>query len=241
VSGRTPLSRERPSWAVYGAGALLVLGSAGAILYQGASLRSAERRAADQAARIDALQNELEPLKSTLLRLEMDRSSTRLTATRELSAAVHEMVRGEMSNEARVAPAPSLVASTASPASKTEGPSSEEIRDSMEARFHGENADPSWSHEATEKLHDGISPLVPNGSHLRDVECRSSICRVEVTLPNVDAYRAFVQTAYLRPQTHCNGPMMSTVLRTESNGDITSVAYFTRPGTPPPYPEQNHN
>lgn len=59
------------------------------------------------------------------------------------------------------------------------------------ARFEQETSDPGW-HAASE-LGSKLNEVLPAGSALRSLECRSSMCRIETTHRDLEAYRAFTE------------------------------------------------
>jgi hypothetical protein len=68
-------------------------------------------------------------------------------------------------------------------------------------------------------------------SSLRSLECRSTLCRVEVQHTDVEAHKRFVERAILSPGKRWEGLMMATLGEGSGEGGFTSVAFFARVGT----------
>jgi hypothetical protein len=100
-------------------------------------------------------------------------------------------------------------------------------RDALDARFYGENRDPSWSRATEAALARDVARSLPTQSQVRSIECRDAMCRVESSHGDSETYREFVDRALMAPDVW-RGPVMATILQRESNGGIVSVAFLGR-------------
>jgi hypothetical protein len=97
--------------------------------------------------------------------------------------------------------------------------------------FSLEPVDREWSSSAQAKLQTGVSALIPKTSQVVSLECRTSLCRVQVHHRNLDDYRSFTQDAYLKGDTHIwNGQMFSTLVGDPTTDGVTTVAFLAREG-----------
>jgi hypothetical protein len=91
------------------------------------------------------------------------------------------------------------------------------------ARFASERIDAAWASETRSQLETDLGKVSGADASVRTVECRTSICRVEVAVANNDAGAMFVQS-WLRGRTF-DGPGYVT------QADGAMVMYLGRPGT----------
>jgi hypothetical protein len=61
----------------------------------------------------------------------------------------------------------------------------------MEGTFEKEPVEQSWSRGAEAHIHQTVVPFLSGRSEINSIECRSSMCRMEATLENIDVYRKF--------------------------------------------------
>ncbi len=174
-------------------------------------------------SRLDALEKEVAALRA-------ERGALRPAAS--LPPALSTASSGPM-NSSRDAEPP------ASPVSSVPRKSSTEIRDDNETRFYSEPSDPDWGKSTAAQLQDQLSSIAPAGSTIREVDCRSTLCRVEASHPNAQSYQDFVQSTYFGASFSWEGPMMITVLHKQDDGEIESVAYLARKGAPAPFPARS--
>lgn len=106
----------------------------------------------------------------------------------------------------------------------------QDVRDGLSARLYAESYDPSWSAAARKRIEERLSAALPGGSRLVSVDCRSSICRAEVSQPDFDAHRKFVQAAFADPSVSWEGPTMVTLGEEPGSRMVTSVAFLAREG-----------
>jgi hypothetical protein len=77
------------------------------------------------------------------------------------------------------------------------GPDQRQIRDRFAALFAGDGADPNWTPSAESDARDRLTALLPQGSRLDSIECRTQLCRIETTHASVEAYNRFVHAVFL--------------------------------------------
>jgi hypothetical protein len=190
-----------------------------AILQMNAKLGNSEREAKAQAKHVAELSNQL---------ARMQDSMQTQSAEGPRTSTIIVQAPG-------VAPvAPQGSAATQAPgAAPAPGMTPQEMNDSVEASFVSEGTDPSWSHQATDTARAAIASRLPAGGRVDAVECRSSICRVEATLPNQQAYREYAFPRRRHLDDAWEGPSMVTLLHTESDGAVVSVSYLGRAGSGP--------
>ncbi len=101
----------------------------------------------------------------------------------------------------------------------------------VEAAFVGELVDRSWASDAGRELRSRLRSQIANTSSLRDVDCRSSLCRVEMIHPNADTADEFIHKAFLSPEDRAwPGPGMTLPPQENSDGTLTVVVYLGREG-----------
>jgi hypothetical protein len=110
-----------------------------------------------------------------------------------------------------------------------------EVARSFEVTFYGENADVDWVSSARSTLQGRVSTLIPRGTVINSLECRSSMCRAELLYDGVESYRTFMDTFRQYDNSPwTDGYVFSKVEDETTNGSISAVTYFGRPGQPPP-------
>jgi len=196
---------------LFAAGVVAVLVGAGYLLR-----RNEPAPSTDASVRLAQLEQEIARLKAstTIAALRLPVSQATGNGTAMLPAAEHST-------------AASTAGSTAPPAPAA---STEEIRDTLQSRFVGEEIDRKWSVEAAALVRSHAGARLPEGSRLRSVECRASLCRIETIHRDLAGYRKFLQAPPASPELAWTGPWMTTVLRTEDDGTVLSVGYFGREG-----------
>ena len=77
-------------------------------------------------------------------------------------------------------PRPTLPAVEEEPGAGSPAPREEVVRAHLEARFADESRDAAWSGEAATAFADGFQAPELDGSSLAQLDCRATICRLEV-------------------------------------------------------------
>jgi hypothetical protein len=97
-----------------------------------------------------------------------------------------------------------------------------EIFAKLDQRFYAEPANAV----ATQKLSATLTRLVPAGSSLGRIDCRDSLCRIEATHDNRDAYGSFVHATFLGRQTGLWPAGFTSELLEETPTASKSVTFF---------------
>jgi hypothetical protein len=104
----------------------------------------------------------------------------------------------------------------------------------MQAYFADQPVDRSWASTAQYALQDDLRKVVGDGVRLQRVECRSSLCRAELTAPTRDAANAFLES-WLQERTW-TGPGFASHDDTDP-GSPRMILFLGRPGTALPASE----
>lgn len=114
----------------------------------------------------------------------------------------------------------------------------EKLRETMESNFAVQPVGRNWGDGAATEVRTKVVARLPKDSQLRSIECRESMCRLETSHHDEETYRAFVSRSLSSPDFNWQGTMAFVPLRTDSSGEITTVAYLMRPGYLPPYADE---
>jgi hypothetical protein len=112
-------------------------------------------------------------------------------------------------------------------------PTMSEVRDFYESTWAAEPADAKWAVSATKLARARLDSLLPSGSTLDTLECKTSMCRFETSHADRSQYQSFVDSALRDPQTHIwNGGFMFAVESDQSGsgGPIKIVSFLARDG-----------
>jgi len=104
------------------------------------------------------------------------------------------------------------------------------IHDTMESQFGQENTDPKWSRSADSEIRTKVNSRLPKESRFTSLECRTSMCRLEISHRDAQTYREFVNKTLSAADFQWPGPMNFAILRTLPSGEVDAVAYLVRPG-----------
>jgi len=105
----------------------------------------------------------------------------------------------------------------------------------LQSRFAAQKVDSGWAATARQELSDDLGRFSGKDVRLQGVECRSSLCRAEVTLTNHEAGVAFMES-WVRKRTWV-GPGYAANDETNPDGSARMVVFLGRPGTELPYLE----
>jgi type II secretory pathway pseudopilin PulG len=110
---------------------------------------------------------------------------------------------------------------------------------SVENAFAAEPTNDAWAMPTRVALRDRMTALSQaSSSSLRGIDCRSSICRIEVVHRDADASRQFTDKAFTDPDERAwNGPVILIPPRFDPDGSVAVVMYLGREGTPLLKPE----
>ena len=101
----------------------------------------------------------------------------------------------------------------------------------VEFAFASETIDRFWAPDTTRELQDQLTALLPASSSLREVDCRSSLCRVEIVHPDAEASNAFIQRTFMEHKEQTwDGPGMVMPAQMNSDGTVVVAVYLGREG-----------
>ncbi|HSP77097.1 MAG TPA: hypothetical protein VLQ93_01110 [Myxococcaceae bacterium] len=223
----------------------IIVGVCGGLLYGASELigwseHGAPEPTPSESSELVQLREQVRKLESSVARSEKFAREARSTA---------RIAQLSVSTRADAPPAPEGVpavagqgasheeAVTEGPGAEPPPPSTEEIITRMDARFFGEGFDPSWSYEARERA-EQLGTRMPEGSRVVSLECRSSMCRMEMSHPNLESFQDFMQKSLLGGESEWDGPFMAGLKGDPGQpGELVAVAYLARAGadlSPPP-------
>lgn len=107
----------------------------------------------------------------------------------------------------------------------------ERMNDAVEARFHAENYDRSWSIDAQRSISNYLTDTLAPGSRVMQVDCRASLCRAEIRHASHEAYRAFLDNTLRDPTKAWEGPTMHTQQESRDAKEPISIGFFARAGS----------
>lgn len=111
----------------------------------------------------------------------------------------------------------------------------DEQRAHLQASFAAQGVDAAWASTAQQALREDLGRFTGDNIRFKDVECRSSLCRAELTPINADAGRTFLET-WLHQRTW-TGPGFAAGDEATGGGAPTMVVFLGRPETALPYLE----
>lgn len=210
------------------------LGGAGLVLAGGVSTAFFHQRAvnAERVARSEAL-----------------RAGQMADSVAELRREVHAIqAQGVLGDERSAAPSPVLAsvvvngspaatpsAPTSEPAPPPKVPTTEEMRDGLNVHFYEEAVDTSWSETTRRQLQTRVSGLLPAGSKLVSMECRSTMCRAEVAHPDLEAHREFIRAGFSSPAEMWRIATNVSLGEPADSAKVTSIVFLSREGRELPY------
>jgi hypothetical protein len=105
----------------------------------------------------------------------------------------------------------------------------------LDRSFTSERADSRWAGAATNDAVRAISGSLPDGSMLSEVNCRATLCRIATTHDSMEAFVAYNEAAFGKPE-HMpwNGGVYSAV-REQSAGGIVAVTFLAKDGLGLPF------
>jgi hypothetical protein len=124
-------------------------------------------------------------------------------------------------------PAPAEAAKAAAPKRMV---AAEEAQANVLTAYAKEASDPAWSREASQTLDASVRRALPPGSRLRSVDCRATLCLVEVEHPDPR-----VAASWLLPGFRDWTGAVFLAGEREEQGTIVQTLVPIRQGTTPPY------
>jgi hypothetical protein len=107
----------------------------------------------------------------------------------------------------------------------------------LDNRFDDERADPSWSIQAARQVQSALSSTLPSGSTLGRIDCRTNLCRVETTHESIDAFKAYVDAAYISREKKTWNSGFSALVTARSASGVSAVTFVGREGQSVPLPD----
>lgn len=154
------------------------------------------------------------------------------------TAMAHPGTRGPNAMALRSIDRPSLVGerdrpgatgpAAADPPHATTG---KEVNDRLETAFQADHP-VAASRDAAREMGDHVRTALPAGSTLRQVECRSALCRIETEHLGVEEFHTFVEHAFLeRTAPMAARPMIAALTAEPQAGEpVVAIAYVARDG-----------
>jgi hypothetical protein len=107
------------------------------------------------------------------------------------------------------------------------------MHDNLEATFTTEAVDRQWGPGAQRQVQDRLRGLVPDGSAVRSIECRTSMCRIETEHASLEELDRFTRAAFMEPNTRVwnAGGMSHTEMPARPGDPIRAIAFLAREGT----------
>lgn len=99
----------------------------------------------------------------------------------------------------------------------------------LSARFLAESVDVGWSREAAHLADGDLRPLLPAGSHITTLECKSSLCRAESMHQDMGTYQEFTR-AMIHARRKWQGPAIVVVVDRPENGEVKAAIYMAKLG-----------
>lgn len=198
--------------------AVVFLLASGALIYALTTGRESRDRVPDPGPPSHA---ELRAIKQELAEMR-----TRLHAQgRRDDAATSSLVAAASAVEAPPPPAPTPEEAERRAARVAQ--SAAELVVFLRAEVDAEPRDTRWSREAVEAIRGTLATPDFAGSSVDDVDCRSTLCRLEVSHQDDTARETFAGTFPMKRPELENG----TLLKTESpDGKVRTIAFFARQG-----------
>jgi hypothetical protein len=99
----------------------------------------------------------------------------------------------------------------------------------LEEAFAAETPGSEWAEAAAHRIVDAFSSALPSGSWIREVDCRGSLCRVEITHAVEGAHAELLGALTQTPGVWDGPGSISQV--TDSIGKPTTLAFLGQPGS----------
>lgn len=109
-------------------------------------------------------------------------------------------------------------------------------RNYLEAIFSREPIDAQRTKKMEQLVRSKAGGAIAEGSSLRSIECRASMCRIEMVHEDLARYRQFVDRAFRDPQTRLGkGGYFSAVRNDLTDGKVVTLSYFAPDAAVLPY------
>lgn len=197
------------------------------LAYVFASRTAGARTNADTSdgAALSELQAEVKQLKQELSARRTERAVEVLKAARHGDSNAPDGEGAE--EEAQGQPGPAALSAAATSARPL---TEEEAGFRLENRFASEPVDAAWRREATAILQRQFTAKAGPGSRVTEIDCKQSLCRVEMVHKDFDTYRDFGHATFTSSSAEWRGGAMMHVVGDREAGEVKSIAYLARPG-----------
>ncbi len=106
-----------------------------------------------------------------------------------------------------------------------------QMNETAERRFDKQTYDAGWAHDAQGRIQKNIGAQLPEKSKLLRVECRETLCRVDMEFADLDALRKGLNGMLLSRVPVWDGPTLNYVLSTSADGKCVSRSFFGQLGS----------
>jgi hypothetical protein len=100
-------------------------------------------------------------------------------------------------------------------------------------KFSAQSRDVAWGHDAAVVASRDLMRELPKGSTVGAIECRSTVCRAELTHPSLDAFHQHTTQMTVSQGREWKGQRMSTVTKVRDDGSVEVETYFVRQADDP--------
>jgi hypothetical protein len=183
-----------------------------------------------QKTQIASLRGEVDKLRNQQARLAVQ--AARLPVVVQTPVAAAEIAAAAPTPAAAAPPSESAADSEAAHAKRWEDDARASLT-SVESAFAAEPTNEPWAAPTRVALRDRLTAVSRSmSSAVHEIDCRSSICRVEVVYRDADASRQFNEKAFTDPNDRAwNGPVVITPPQANPDGSVAAVMYLGREGT----------
>jgi hypothetical protein len=112
-------------------------------------------------------------------------------------------------------------------------PTMQEIQETRLEIFKNEPVDAAWRREAEVSAQRQVSTGLPADASAGPLECRSTMCRVEISYKDMDSYKEYVKKSIESADREWKGGVMGLVIERHDNGSVRAEHYYVRPGADP--------
>jgi hypothetical protein len=162
----------------------------------------------------------------------------------ELPSMQHLLARMALTTAVPAAAAPNsqgaekAAGKEAAPAAPAKSITRAEIEAHIQSAFQQQTNDPAWAPQAVKHLREGVAAILPDSSQVRSLDCRTSLCQLELTRMDEKQYQEVMAQATRNPSFWSGGSMGSKQESVE-DGKLDVVLYLAREGQPLPMPDGN--
>jgi hypothetical protein len=107
-----------------------------------------------------------------------------------------------------------------------------ELHKRLEGAFLREDSDAQWIAKVKGPAAAKLRELLPAGSGMRAIECRTSLCRIETIHRDFETFVHFAEAAFTDPSRRLWNGASTSVPLTDNPADGIFVTYLAREGEP---------